>query len=306
MENGKEQYSYPSVVHKVIDERDELAYEEAANYINRSPADLVCLQHEFGIFGGLEGFGLQRFFAQLNKPVITTLHTVVPNPEPRMRAGIRELARHSQRLVVMNALALSTLQSDYGLAREKLDLIHHGAPPPALTTRAELKARFDLSGRRVLSTFGLVSRGKGLEHVIQALPEICRQHPNTVYLIVGQTHPSAQQQEKESYREELRELAKSLGVAQAIQFVNKYLTKEEIKHYLALSDIYITPYLNPHQICSGTLAYAMAAGKAMVSTPYLYAKFLLDNGRGLLVDFRRPQEIARAANRIFEIGRAHV
>jgi glycosyltransferase involved in cell wall biosynthesis len=172
-------------------------------------------------------------------------------------------------------------------------MLHHGAPPPLLQIGEEAKAQVGLQGRRVLSTFGLVNRGKGLEDMVKALPQILQHTPETCYLIVGQTHPGEQRCEKERYREELMQLAERLGVGQAIHFINKYLTKAEISRYLAATDVYVTPYSNPHQICSGTLAYAMAAGKAIVSTPYLYARFLLGEGRGCLVDFGDVSALAQ-------------
>jgi glycosyltransferase involved in cell wall biosynthesis len=300
MENGLEDRQYRSPVAVVVQEREQHHYEAAAQFLNDSPADVVSIQHEFGIFGGPRGPGLQRFLKRLTKPAVTTLHTVVPDPDPDVRSALRLLAEHSYRLVLLNPLALDTLTEDYQIERRKLAFIHHGASPPSPEIREQAKARLGLSGRRVLSTFGLVGRGKGLEYVIAALPEIRKHHPEVCYVIVGQTHPGVHRVEKERYRGELSGLAQALGVADSVRQVNRYVTKSEIMTYLAATDVYVTPYLNPHQVSSGTLTYAVAAGKAIVSTPYLCARFLLGDGRGLLVDFRSEHAIADAANQILD------
>ncbi len=302
MENGDHSRNireYPWPVALVLDDSREDQYELAADFVNDSSVDLVSVQHEFGIFGGLEGHGLLRFLKRVRTPIVTTLHTVLPDPERRVRESVRTLADDSQRLIVMNGLAIDILSRDYGIDRHKLALIHHGALPPSLESKEEAKARLELSGRKVISTFGLVARGKGLQYAIAALPQILSQHPDACYVIVGQTHPRVRRVEQESYREELLRLVHDLKLEDSVQFVNRYVSKSEIVRYLAATDIYVTPYLNPHQITSGTLAYALAAGTAIVSTPYLYARFLLNNNRGLLVDFRSESAIARTVNQIF-------
>jgi len=300
MESTDEPRDYACPVQGVVHELDEGQYEEAAGSINESRAACVSIQHEFGIFGGLHGRGLFRFLERIRKPVVTTLHTVIPAPEPDMRTNLRKLASRSQRLVVMNAYAVGILQRDYGIDRQKVSLVHHGALPPSLEGRSGAKERLNLTGRRVLSTFGLVARGKGLQYAIRALPDIVRRHPEVCYLIVGQTHPGVQRAEKESYREDLLNLVSDLHLNEHVRFVNRYVTKREIVRFLAATDIYVTPYLNPHQITSGTLAYALAAGTAVVSTPYLYARFLLGGRRGRLVDFRSPALIAETVNHMLE------
>ena len=300
MESGAEERQYRSPVVMVVHESQHHHYQEAARFLNDSPADILSIQHEFGIFGGPRGPGLRLFLERLTKPVVSTLHTVVPDPDPDMRSALRFLAQHSYRLVLLNPLALDILTEDYQIERRKLAFIPHGALPPSSESREHAKTRLDLSGRRVLSTFGLVGRGKGLQHVVAALPEVRKRHPETCYVIVGQTHPAARRAEQESYREELIGLAQHLGVEDSVRLVNRYVTKSEIMAYLAATDVYVTPYLNPRQISSGTLTYAVAAGKAIVSTPYLHARFLLEDGRGLLVDFRSEQALAAAVNQILD------
>jgi glycosyltransferase involved in cell wall biosynthesis len=275
-------------------------YEAAADYLNEAPVDLVSIQHEFGIFGGPEETGLVRFLDRLVKPVVTTLHTVLPQPDEKVRESLRAIARRSQRLVVMNSLAVDILYHDYAIDRQRVSLIHHGALPPSPESREEAKERLGLSGRKILLTYGLVARGKGLEYTIAALPAIREHHPEVCYLIVGQTHPNVQQDERETYREALIRQIGELGLEDSVIFVNRYVSKAEIMRFLAATDVYVTPYINPHQITSGTLAYALASGAAIVSTPYLYARFLLDETRGLLVALRSAEGIASAVNRILD------
>ncbi len=298
METASQECDYGWPVALAVDDVADDEYEAAADYINESRVGVVSVQHEFGIFGGFRGTGIFRFLDRIEKPVVSTLHTVLPEPAREVRAHVKRIADRSERLVVMNGLAVGILDRDYGIDRRKISLIHHGGLPPSLETEEQAKARLGLSGRKVLSTFGLVARGKGLEYAISALPAIQKRHAEACYLIVGQTHPAVRRAEKESYREELTGIVEKLGLQDSVRFVNRYVSKSEIIRYLAATDIYITPYLNPSQITSGTLAYAMAAGRAVVSTPYLYARFLLGGNRGILVDFRSSDSIARAVNDI--------
>ncbi|UCC69394.1 MAG: glycosyltransferase family 4 protein [Armatimonadota bacterium] len=300
MESEPQRRHYRWPVVSVVEESRESEYEAAADSLNDSRAEVVSVQHEFGIFGGLEGQGLRCFLDLLRKPAVITLHTVIPKPEPHVRGMVRHLAEHSYRMVVMNELAIDVLYADYGIERDRIALIHHGGVPPSLESREDAKARLGLAGRRVLSTFGLVGRGKGLEYVLAALPEIRRRYPEVCYLIVGQTHPGVQRVEKESYREELVRLVGELDVQDSVRFVNRYVCESDIVRYLAATDVYITPYLNPQQVTSGTLAYAVTAGKAIVSTPYSYARFLLREAGGLLVGFRSEGAIAAAVNRVLD------
>jgi len=300
MENSAQRNDYSWPVTMLINDREESEYEAAAEFLNDAPVDVVSIQHEFGIFGGQEIGGLRAFLRRLEKPLVVTLHTVLPQPEPFARTMLRELAERAERLVVLNSFAIGLLQQVYDVEPSKIALIHHGAPAPFAGSRQEAKARLGLSGRRVLSTFGLISRGKGIEHALSALIAIRERHPDVCYLVIGETHPGARHHEKESYREELIHFVRKNGLEESVRFVNRYLTKPEIIAHLAATDVYLTPYLSPYQIVSGTLAYAVAAGKAIVSTPYLYAKFLLNEGRGRLVGFRDGEAIAEAVTRILD------
>ncbi|MFA0757954.1 MAG: hypothetical protein PVTTEEND_002179 [Candidatus Fervidibacter sp.] len=265
-----------------------------ATFFNESSATVVNLQHEFGIFGGQDGEFICVTADLLRKPLVTTLHTIMPNPLPNFREITRHLVARSAKVVVMNPLAFELLARDYGINTRKVVLIHHGAPDVPFGGREEAKAALGLQGRFVISTFGLISRGKGLEYAIQALPPVVEKYPEVLYLILGETHPNVRRHEGESYREELQGLVRSLNLERHVQFVNRYLTKAELIRYLRATDVYLTPYLNPNQIVSGTLAYAMACGKVIVSTPYLYAQALCADGRGILVNFRDPQSIVDA------------
>lgn len=264
-----------------------------ATFFNET-VDIVNLQHEFGIFGGRDGEFICETVDLLRKPLVTTLHTIMPNPHPNFREITRHLIARSARVVVMNPLAFEILARDYGVNTRKVVFIHHGAPDVPFEGTEEEKRKLGLSGRIVISTFGLISRSKGLEYAIQALPPVVEKFPQVLYLILGETHPNLRRQEGESYREKLQALVKELNLEQNVQFVNRYLTKAELIRYLKATDIYLTPYLNPNQIVSGTLTYAMACGKVIVSTPYLHAKALCSEGRGILVNFRDPKSIADA------------
>jgi glycosyltransferase involved in cell wall biosynthesis len=300
MEGGARYHRYSRPVVHVVDDRDEDEYQAAAEFINDSPAEVVSIQHEFGIYGGMEGRGMYRFLSAIDKPVVTNLHTVLPEPDQKTRDMVWALAEKSKRVMVMNPIASQILRRDYGVAPSKVTFINHGAPSPSGQPRAAIKQQLGLSGKKVMCTFGLVGAGKGLEYAIQALPRVLRDHPDLVYLIVGETHPGAIRNGVDEYRESLTRLTGELGVEDSVRFVNHYLTKDEIISYLAASDIYITPYINPHQICSGTLAYAVAAGRAIISTAYLHARFLLGGERGLLVDFASAESISEAALRVLD------
>jgi glycosyltransferase involved in cell wall biosynthesis len=300
LEGGARYHRYSRPVVHVVDDRNEKDYQAAAEFINDSPADVVSIQHEFGIYGGVEGRGMYRFLSTIAKPVVTNLHTVLPEPDQKTRDMIRALAEKSERVMVMNPIASQILRRDYGVSLKKVSFINHGAPSASTERRETIKQRLGVGGKKVMCTFGLVGAGKGLEYAIQALPQVLRRHPDLVYLIVGQTHPGAIRNGVDEYRESLTRLVGELGVENSVRFVNHYLTKDEIISYLAASDIYITPYIDPHQICSGTLAYAVAAGRAIISTAYLHARFLLGGKRGLLVDFASAESISEAALRVLD------
>lgn len=267
-------------------------YLAAAAYVNRSKTQLVHIQHEFGIFGGADGSYLLDFLAHLQKPAVTTFHTVLAKPDPNKFKIMQQVALQSARVIVMAQRAKEILVDNYGINPDKICILHHGVPKPVSASRQELKTRLDLEGRPVISTFGLLGRGKGIEYAIQAVAKAKEQFPNLCYLIIGKTHPGVKKHEGEDYRYMLMELSRSLGVENNIQFVDRFLDKNELVEYLTLSDIYLTPYIGQEQITSGTLAYAVGLGKAVVSTPYVYAQELLSHGRGLLAQFRDSDSIA--------------
>ncbi len=285
------QYRYP--VRFFVRETSYGDHIRVATFFNET-SEVVNLQHEFGIFGGRDGEFICTTVDLLRKPLVTTLHTIMPNPHPNFREITRHLVARSARVVVMNPIAFELLARDYGVNTRKVVLIHHGAPDVPFEDTEKEKRKLGLGSRFIISTFGLISRNKGLEYAIQALPPVVEKFPEVLYLILGETHPNVRRQEGESYREELQALVKELGLEQNVQFVNRYLSKAELIRYLKATDIYLTPYLNSKQIVSGTLAYAMACGKAIVSTPYLYAQALCSEGRGILVKCRDPQSITDA------------
>ncbi|GAB4539589.1 MAG: glycosyltransferase family 4 protein [Anaerolineae bacterium] len=285
-------YSYPSQVRFEISEQELDSYRRAADFLNVNGVDLVCLQHEYGIFGGPAGSHVLALLRELRMPVVTTLHTVLREPDENQRRVMQELARHSDRLVVMSQRASEFLQEIYHVPEEKIDLIHHGIPDVPFVDPNYYKDQFGVEGRQVLLTFGLLSPNKGIENVIKALPAILERHPNVVYIVLGATHPNVKRLEGEAYRLSLQRLAQKEGVADNVIFHNRFVSLEELVEFIGAADIYLTPYLNPAQIVSGTLAYTLGAGKAIVSTPYWYAEELLADGRGKLVPFGDPEAIA--------------
>lgn len=282
---------YPERVALTIPDSDLDAYLGAARTINALNVDLVCVQHEFGIYGGPAGSYLLSLLRALDAPIVTTLHTVLETYSPEQRAVIEELAVLSERLVVMSGRAREFLTAQ-GIPAGKVEFIHHGMPLLNFQ-RDEEKAKLGLTGQEVILTFGLLSPNKGLETTIRALPAVVEGHPNLTYLILGATHPHLREREGEAYREGLLALAQSLGVSAHVRFENRFATLDELGRFIAAADIYLTPYLNREQITSGTLAYALGNGKAVVSTPYWYAEELLADDRGVLVPFR--DEVALAA-----------
>jgi len=230
--------------------------------------------------------------------VVTTLHTILPNPKPSQRRIIRALVSRSDATVVMLGEGRKILREVYNLDVSRTHVIHHGVPVFPNGDREEAKRRLGLEGRLVLSTFGLISEGKGIVYMILAMPQVVRRFPNAIYLVVGETHPKIKALYGERYREELERLVKALGLEKHVRFENRYLPLEDLILYLTATDVYVTPYLNPQQATSGTLAYAIGAGRACVSTPYLYAKEMLGDGRGALAEFRSPKSLAR---RVIEV-----
>ena len=287
-------YDYPEQVRLEL-EQDELAsYERAADFLNFNGNDLVCLQHEYGIYGGRAGGYVLALLRKLKMPLVTTLHTVLREPNPDQRMVLEEIARLSDRLVVMSELAAQLLRDVYAVPDEKIDVIPHGVIDMPFMDPNYFKDKFGTEGKSVLLTFGLLSPNKGIENVIRALPAILAKHPNVVYIVSGVTHPHIRRREGERYREELTDLAAQLGISSQVIFNNRFISTEELVEHVGATDIYVTPYRHEAQVVSGTLAIALGAGKAIVSTPYWHANELLTNGRGVIVPFDDPGSIAEA------------
>jgi glycosyltransferase involved in cell wall biosynthesis len=284
-------YDYPPRVAFELGEGDIASYRRAADFLDVSDVDVVSLQHEYGIFGGNAGAFLLDLVRELRMPLVTTLHTVLSEPNPMQRAVMNELTATSERLVVMSASGAALLQEVHGVDPQKIDLIPHGIP--ALPQAVDAKASLGLADHDVILTFGLLSPDKGIEYVIDALPSIVAKRPSALYVVVGVTHPHVKDSDGESYRFMLEARAKRLGVDSHVVFHDRFVSQEELMTFLSASDVYVTPYLQTEQITSGTLAYAVGSGKAVISTPYRYACELLDGGCGALVPPRDASAIAR-------------
>jgi glycosyltransferase involved in cell wall biosynthesis len=298
-------HSYGGEVHWRIKQGDARSYKVVAKAINDSGVDLVSVQHEFGLYGNWKDDvyedNLGPFLEALRRPVITTLHSVQPRPKASMRDAMRSIARLSDEIVVMAETALDLLRNVYRID-VVAKVIPHGVPAVAIEPfrRTRMKEKLGLTGRTILSTFGLVDPRKGLEYVIEAMPAILADHPGALYVIAGQTHPEQQRKAGEQYRDRLISAVDRLGLQGQVSFLNEYMTQRDIIELLVATDVYVTPYLDQQQITSGTLAYALGAGKAIVSTPYLHAVEALAEGRGVLVDFRDPGQLEEAVNSILD------
>jgi glycosyltransferase involved in cell wall biosynthesis len=299
LDDGRQPLVYQGVTQVIASKRAE-SYLEAARNINESDVDAVWLQHEYGIYGGPDGEMVCDFVDRLVAPLIVTFHTVLGEPSPRHDAITRHLISRASRIMVMSNHGRDILISDYGAPAESIEVIAHGAPDRPFGRETEFKAALGHTGRNVLMTFGLLGPGKGLEQMIEALPAIVKRHPETVYRIVGATHPNLVAEQGETYREALQAQARRLGVDAHIYWDDRFLDNTELLDQLEACDIYVTPYLNLQQATSGTLSYAVALGKAVVSTPYVHARELLADGVGVLVEPHSSSAIAEAVNRLLD------
>ena len=287
-------YDYGIDVHFQIDRDEVESYSEAAEYINKQDINLVNLQHEYGIFGGEWGKHIITFLERLEKPVVTTLHTVLEEPEPAAKRTLEGILEHSHSVIVMAKVGIPILENLYGNSAGKVKYIPHGCPNVP-TIRSEMPKRsLGLEGKVILSTFGLLSSAKGIQYAIEALPEILREDPRILYLIIGETHPEVRKHEGEKYREQLLNLVESLRLGKNVKFVNRFLARNELTRYLQATDIYITPYPNREQISSGTLQYALSTGKAIIATPFLHAEEVILQGAAMRCEFKNPTSLANS------------
>lgn len=299
--NDKPQgYDYPEEVSFEINQKNQADYLTAAKYINLNQADIVCLQHEFGIFGGPSGDYVLKLLQKVNMPVVTTLHTVLVEPTKKQKMVMEQLVELSDRLVVMSQSAVQILSTIYDIPAKKIAYIPHGIPDIPFVDPNYYKDKFDLLGKKVLLTFGLLSENKGIEYVIRGLPDVVKKFPDLTYIVLGATHPDVLESEGEKYRRKLQQLVQKLNLEDHVTFKNQFVPFEELCDHLAAADLYITPYNNEEQITSGTLAYACGTGKAVISTPYWYAKEMLSDGRGRLVPFKDAEAVAESIIELFE------
>ncbi len=298
-------YAYPDEVRFDLLEGDRDGYARAADFVNLSGAEVVCVQHEYGIYGGDAGEMLLDFLARVEAPVVTTLHTVLDHPDARQRRVLDEIVRRSSAVVTMTAKGRSLLREVFRVPGDKIEVIPHGIPNSPFVNSSYHKDQFGIEGRTLVLTFGLLSPNKGIEMMIEALPDVIGRHPNLVYGVVGVTHPHLLRDQGEAYRSSLQALAKTLGVGDHVIFFNRFVALEELLAFIAAADVYVTPYRNEAQITSGTLAYSFGMGKAVISTPYWHATELLADGRGLLVPFDDPGALARTLSSLLadDVGR---
>ena len=316
MNDGDKDYEYPAIVTKTIQDQKREEYIKMAEYVNKGNFDLCLVQHEYGIYGGESGLLLLSFLQELKVPVAATLHTILTRPSFHQREILKKIAEYADRLIVMNSMAIGFLAEIYDVPRHKVVHIQHGVPDFSNFHTDEVTIPEDWNGKTTMLTFGLLGRSKGIETVIRAMPEIISKHPDIQYVILGKTHPHVLRHVGEEYREFLQNLAKELKVEKHVQFLNKYLSEEDLMNYLLAADIYVTPYLNKAQITSGTLSYAVSGGCAVISTPYWHAEELLAEGRGRLFDFNdykalseividlmdHPDEMEKLKKKAFDYG----
>jgi glycosyltransferase involved in cell wall biosynthesis len=292
MNDKPEGYPYPEKVRFEINQNKLSDYSMAAQFLNISHTDIVCVQHEYGLFGGPAGSHLLKLLGALRMPVVTTLHTVLKDPAPEYRAVMCKLSELSDKLVVMSHKAFDFLKDIYAVPEDKIVFIHHGIPDTPFIDPSFYKDKFGVEGKKVLLTFGLLSPNKGIENVLQALPAVINKHPDVAYIILGATHPHILKLHGDAYRIVLQQLVRKLDIGEHVIFQNRFVELKELCEFLGIADIYVTPYLEEAQITSGTLAYAMGTGKAIISTPYWYATEMLAEGRGRIIPFHNPDAMA--------------
>lgn len=295
-----EGYEYPAEVRFEIDEPELESYRRAADFLNFANTDVVCLQHEYGIYGGVAGSHILGLVRDLRMPAVTTFHTVLREPSADQRQVLVELARLSARVVVMTEKARVFLEEIYKVPEAKIDIIAHGIPDTPFVNPDAFKEQFGVEGRLVALTFGLLSPNKGIEYMLRAVPEILKSFPGFVYIVLGATHPALVREHGETYRLSLERLARKLGISNNVIFYNRFVELKELTEFIRAADVYVTPYLNESQITSGTLAYSYGCGKAIVSTPYWHAEELLDDGRGAIVPFADSSALAREVTALLE------
>ncbi len=295
-------YSYPKNVNIQIDQDDQESYLIAAEKLNKSKRSrVVCLQHEFGLFGGDFGEYIIPFLEELEKPVVTTFHSILPGDpdiERQRKYVVKKICQNSAKVVSISGYGKDILMNKYGIPESKIAVIPHGVPHIPFREEARAKKELGMQGRKVLSTFGLMDRRKGIHFAIRAMPRIIEDNPNALYMVIGETHPVVRKHQGERYRNYLRKLVKELKLKDHVKFENRFLSLEELCKYIQATDVYLTPYYDPNQISSGTLAYAVGSGTACVATSFLYAKDVLRHGRGSLVKFKSSKCMANAVNKI--------
>ena len=299
LNHGQEKFSYPWEVLFEINNTKSTDFIKAAQYINQSSIDIVNIQHEYGIFGMNDsGIKILEFINTLKKPIVTTVHTILINPNETQLEILKTLGKKSKAVVSLSKTGVERLNKVYGIEKNKIVHIPHGIPDIPLSLTETYKTMFGFEGKNVIGVHGLLNTGKGYEYIIQAMPEILKKHPDTVFVIAGATHPEIKKTHGESYRDELMALAQKLGVQDHIYMYNEYMSLDTVINFIRSFDIYVTPYKNPEQIVSGCLAYAIGCGKATVSTPYIYATEVLDNNKGIIVDFGDFKQFAIEINNL--------
>ena len=294
MTDRGQNYTYPPIVDTSIAEEDLRSYTAAARFLNRSRADVVSLQHEFGIFGGVEGDNILDLVDNLRRPLITTLHTVLASPSRHQRYVIERIVRDSEQIIVMADTGARLLSENYDVESRKINVIAHGIPDLPVVSAEDMKAKLGFSGRTVILTCGLLSPDKGIEVMIDALPQVLKTCPDALYVVLGATHPQQVRRDGETYREGLVARAQNLGLGNSVMFINQFVERAELLEYIAMCDVYVTPYLAEAQTTSGTLACSFGLGRPIVSTPYWHAAELLADGRGVLVPFADPAATGEA------------